>query len=105
MAQHHSQIIFWVPWFVLVGISISLIVQGWMILNEKHGYQENPRFKKHPEITEIKGDTVVLMAVKFTDQDLEGLQQRVLQQKMDELFEEPSTYEDDEDDDGMARTH
>jgi hypothetical protein len=37
--------------------------------------------------------------VRFTEKDLEQLQQRVLQQKMEELFEEPSTYEDDEEDD------
>jgi hypothetical protein len=34
----------------------------------------------------------------MTDEDLEELQKRVLQQKMNELFEEPSTYEDEEDD-------
>ena len=33
----------------------------------------------------------------LTEEDLEELQQRVLQQKMDELFEEPSTYEDEND--------
>ena len=33
----------------------------------------------------------------MTDEDLEELQKRVLQQKMNELFEEPSTYEDEED--------
>jgi hypothetical protein len=32
------------------------------------------------------------------DEELKKLQQRVLQKKMDELFEEPSTYEDEEDD-------
>ena len=32
----------------------------------------------------------------LTEEDLQELQQRVLQQKMDELFEEPSTYEDDD---------
>jgi len=34
----------------------------------------------------------------MTEEDLQELQQRVLQQKMHELFEEPSTYEDEEDD-------
>ena len=34
----------------------------------------------------------------ITEQDLQELQERVLQQKMKELFEEPSTYEDEEDD-------
>lgn len=33
----------------------------------------------------------------MTDEDLEELQKRVLEQKMNELFEEPSTYEDEED--------
>ena len=36
--------------------------------------------------------------VRFTEEDLQELYQRVLQKKMDELFEEPSTYEDEEDD-------
>jgi hypothetical protein len=34
--------------------------------------------------------------IVLTEEDLKELQERVLQQKMDELFEEPSTYEDDE---------
>ena len=36
------------------------------------------------------------MVVRFTEEDLKELQQRVLRQKIDELFEEPSTYEDEE---------
>ena len=32
----------------------------------------------------------------ITEDDLKELQERVLQQKMEELFEEPSTYEDDD---------
>jgi hypothetical protein len=32
----------------------------------------------------------------ITEKDLQELQQRVLQQKIDELFEEPSTYEDED---------
>ena len=34
--------------------------------------------------------------ISLTDEDIQELQGRVLQQKLDELFEEPSTYEDDE---------
>ena len=34
--------------------------------------------------------------ISLTEEDLKELQERVLQQKLDELFEEPSTYEDDE---------
>jgi hypothetical protein len=32
----------------------------------------------------------------ITEEDLLKLQKRVLEKKMDELFEEPSTYEDDD---------
>jgi len=37
--------------------------------------------------------------VTITEKDLQKLNQIVLQQKMEELFEEPSTYEDEEEDD------
>ena len=37
--------------------------------------------------------------IVLTEEDLKELQQRVLEQKMVELFEEPSTYEDENDDD------
>jgi hypothetical protein len=37
--------------------------------------------------------------IVLTEEDLKELQQRVLQLKMNELFEEPSTYEDEDDDD------
>ena len=35
--------------------------------------------------------------VSITEEDLKELQRIVLQQKIEELFEEPSTYEDEED--------
>ena len=34
--------------------------------------------------------------ITLTEEDLQQLREIVLQQKMDELFEEPSTYEDDD---------
>jgi len=37
------------------------------------------------------------MSTEIKEEDLDQLQKRVLQQKMKELFEEPSTYEDEED--------
>jgi hypothetical protein len=42
--------------------------------------------------------------IVLTEKDLKELQEIVFQQKMEELFEEPCTYEDD-DDYGMAGTH
>ena len=96
MAQNHSELIYLVPWFVLVVISISMFVQGWMIMNAHHGYSKSPKVK-HPEMNDVKpGDP--LLVVRITEEDLEQLQRRVLEQKMEELFEEPSTYEDDDDD-------
>ena len=42
--------------------------------------------------------------ISITEEDLKELQERVLNQKMEELFEEPSTYEDD-DEYGVGRTY
>jgi hypothetical protein len=76
-----------------------MFVQGWMIMNAHYGYSKNPKVK-HPELNDVKaGDS--LLVVRFTEEDIKGLQERVFQQKMNELFEEPSTYEDEHDDDGM----
>lgn len=99
MAQNHSELIFLVPWIVLLIISISMFVQGWMIMNAQYGYSKNPKVK-HPELNDVKAGDSLLVA-RFTEEDIRGLQERVLRQKMDELFEEPSTYEDENDDDGM----
>jgi hypothetical protein len=94
MAQNHSELIFLVPWFILVAISISMFIQGWMIMNAHCGYSKNPKIK-HPELNDVKaGDP--LLVLRITDEDIEQLQRRVLQQKIDELFEEPSTYEDED---------
>ena len=95
MAQNHSELIYLVPWFVLLVISVSMMIQGWMIMNAYHGYSKSPKVK-HPELNDVKvGDP--LLVVRFTEEDLERLQERILKQKMEELFEEPSTYEDEED--------
>jgi len=96
MAQNHFELIFLVPWFVLIGVALSMVAQGWMIMNAHYGYSKSPKVK-HPEMNDVKaGDP--LLVVRFTEEDLEKLQQRVLEKKMEELFEEPSTYEDEEDD-------
>jgi hypothetical protein len=34
--------------------------------------------------------------ITLTEEDIKELQERVFQQKMNELFEEPSAYEDDD---------
>jgi hypothetical protein len=36
--------------------------------------------------------------ISLTEEDIKELQDKVYQQKMDALFEEPSTYEDEEND-------
>ena len=90
------EIVYFIPFLILLLIAVSMVIQGHMIMNAHYGYSKSPKIK-HPEMNDVKaGDT--LMSVKFTDEDLEQLQQRVTQQKMEELFEEPSTYEDENDD-------
>ena len=73
-----------------------MFVQAWMIMNARCRYSKNPKVK-HPELNNVRaGDP--LLVIKFSEEDLKELQKRVLEQKMNELFEEPSTYEDDEED-------
>ena len=79
-----------------MGIAVSMVIQGWMVMNAHYGYSKSPKVK-HPELNDVKaGDS--LLVVRFTDEDLQELHERIIQQKMNELFEEPSTYEDEEDD-------
>ena len=88
-------VIFLIPWMIMVLIAFSMMIQGWMIMNARCGYTKSPKVK-HPEMNDVKaGDP--LLVIRFTQEDNEQLQQRILQQKMEELFEEPSTYEDEED--------
>jgi hypothetical protein len=71
MAQNYSQLIFLVPWFILVIIAFSMFVQGWMIMNARHGYTKNPKLK-HPEMNDI-GNNDPLLIVKFSEQDIRKL--------------------------------
>ena len=100
MAQNYSELVFLIPWFVLLCIAISMVIQGWMVVHEIHGYRENPKVKGHPEMKGVKkGDG--LMVVNFNqmpDEDYNELYDRIQKLKMEELFEEPSSYEDEEDD-------
>jgi hypothetical protein len=78
-----------------MGIAVSMVIQGWMVMNAYYGYSKSPKVK-HPEMNDVKaGDP--LLVLRITEEDLDELQKRVLQQKIDELFEEPSSYEDEDD--------
>jgi len=104
MAQDYiTPIAFYSVWFVLLGIAISMMIQGWRILGERDGYAKKPDYKSHPEIDELPpGTTGKLMSVTFKEleypEGYDELQKRIQDLKMDELFDEPSTYEDDDDD-------
>ena len=91
------QFLYLILWITMVIFAISMIAQGWMINNAHQGYSKSPKVK-HPELNDVKAGEPLLV-VKFSDEDIQELQRQVLKQKIDELFEEPSTYEDDEDDD------
>jgi hypothetical protein len=90
------EIVFLIPWFVLLLIAVSMMIQGWMVIHESHGYRENPRIKGHPEMKGVKkGDG--LMTVNFDrlpEDDYNDLYDRINRLKMEELFEE--SYEDED---------
>lgn len=94
------EILFLVPWVILLAITFSMFVQGWMIINETHGYRENPKIKGHPEMKGVKkGDGLMIVSFdEMPDEDYNDLYSRIQKLKMEELFEEPSTYEDECDD-------
>jgi len=95
MAQDYAPLMFLIPWVVLIGIALSMMVQGWMIMNAHNGYTKSPKVK-HPEMNDVQpGDP--LLFVKFTEEDTKELQRKVLQQRIDELFDELSTHEDEDD--------
>ena len=95
MAQDYAPLMFLIPWVVLIGIALSMIVQGWMVMNAHNGYSKSPKVK-HPEMNDVQpGDP--LLYVKFTEEDTKELQRKVLQQRIDELLEELSTHEDEDD--------
>ena len=76
---------------------MSMVIQGWMIMNESHGYQENPKIKGHPEMKGVKkGDGLMVVSFdEMPDDDYNELYGRIQKLKMEELFEEPSKYEDE----------
>jgi hypothetical protein len=94
------EIFYFIPFIILLLIAASMVIQGWMVVHESHGYRENPKVKGHPEMKGVKkGDG--LMVVNFDNMpndDYNELYNRIQKLKMEELFEEPSKYEDEEND-------
>lgn len=83
---------------VLFLVILSLVIHGIIVMRETHGYIKCPEYNLHPEMRGVKaGEELIVMKLK--DEDLKELQERILKQKMEELFEEPSTYEDELDED------
>jgi hypothetical protein len=95
------EVLYFIPFLILIAIAISMVIQGWMIMNESHGYQENPKIKGHPEMKGVKkGDGLMVVSFdKMPDDDYNELYGRIQKLKMEELFEEPSKYEDEKEDD------
>ena len=95
------EVLYFTPFIVLFAIAMSMVIQGWMIMNEIHGYQENPKIKGHPEMKGVKkGDGLMVVSFdEMPDDDYDELYGRIQKLKMEELFEEPSKYEDEKEDD------
>jgi hypothetical protein len=93
------EIFYFIPFIVLLLIAVSMVIQGWMVVHESHGYRENPKVKGHPEMKGVKkGDGLMTVNFnRFPDEDYNDLYSRIQKLKMEELFEEPSSYEDDDD--------
>ena len=91
------EVLYFIPFIVLFAIAMSMVIQGWMIMNESHGYQENPKIKGHPEMKGVKkGDGLMVVSFdEMPDDDYNELYGRIQKLKMEELFEEPSKYEDE----------
>lgn len=95
------EVLFFIPFIILILIAMTMIFQGWMVMYEEYGYSQNPSIKKHPEMIGVKGGDE-LMTVRFDEmpcKDYDELYERINKLKMEELFEEPSSYEDDIDND------
>lgn len=94
------EIFYFIPFIILLLIAVSMVIQGWMVVHESHGYRENPKVKGHPEMKGVKkGDGLMVVNFdKMPDDDYNELYNRIQKLKMEELFEEPSKYEDEEND-------
>lgn len=87
-----------IPLIVILAIGLSLILHGWLVVNELLGYQHDPSVNIHPEMKNVKRGEI-LLTMNITDNDYEDLQKKIQELKMRELFEEPSSYEDEDDSD------
>ena len=94
------EIFYFIPFIILLLIAVSMVIQGWMVVHESHGYRENPKVKGHPEMKGVKkGDGLMVVNFdKMPDDDYNELYNRIQKLKMEELFEEASKYEDEEND-------
>ena len=81
-------------------IILTLSIQGWMVMAERYGYYKDsniPPSNGHPEMSDYKAGDKLLVA-KFDDYSYNQLSKKAFQKKMEELFSEPSSYEDENDD-------
>jgi len=94
------EIFYFIPFIILLLIAVSMVIQGWMIVHESHGYRENPKVKRHPEMKGVKkGDGLMVVNFdKMPDDDYNELYNRIQKLKIEELFDEPSTRENEEND-------
>jgi hypothetical protein len=94
------EIFYFIPFIILLLIAVSMVIQGWMVVHESHGYRENPKVKGHPEMRGVKkGDGLMVVNFdKMPDDDYNELYNRIQKLKIEELFDEPSTRENEEND-------
>lgn len=75
--------LFFIPWLVILIGAIFLMAQGWALNNENSGYSKDPKYKKHPEMNDVKKDDK-LMYVRFEKTE-EDKDYDILKKRIDEL--------------------
>ena len=79
------EIFYFIPFIILLLIAVSMVIQGWMVVHESHGYRENPKVKGHPEMRGVKkGDGLMVVNFnKMPDDDYNELYNRIQKLKIE----------------------
>lgn len=78
-----NPLFYFIPWLVILIGAGFLIMQGWMLNNEKIGYSKNPKYKKHPEMKDVNKDDKLLY-VRFEENE-EDKDYNILRKRIQEL--------------------
>lgn len=59
---------FFLVFLAVLATGIPLVLQGFAVMREKHGYRKDPKYKDHPEMKGVrKGDRMLVVNFNLTD--------------------------------------